>query len=1095
VNGSDDENLQLTISGSDEGASATVNAAADAVAQFIARLEAALEAGTNMGRGVAAGADTAKSALGQLAGVTGAVDAGLSSIGVTATGVTGAIGGLNEMLVGLGKAAGPLLLLAAAAEAVGAGFNFLKDSVAIAADFEMQMRRIQTALGEQGSTWDSTREKIEQFVESEARFTGTSAHDILDAFDKITVAGHDYHDAVQMITVAEDVHTATGASVAEVTEKIIAAEAGRTRGLIALDPRLKDVIKSHGSMDQILTKLAEDMAGQATNAADQYTVSVGKLGAAWDDFKKDVGEWLIPWLNNLVLGIDAVVESMHNLWKQLAGSGGVHTGNPVMDAITDTFVQMAAQHAAAAGRHDDVKKHGVNLDYNPTPTEGTSGSGGSGGSVSTQPIEDAAPQTDAYTESEKALNDQLDLSNNKIDLLKAHISDATTAAQKQRLENEAHVAILKILNDEFERVGEALAQESVDQTTLQNKVDSTTAAYERARAAFNAADNARVAAGDGSIATANKIAVLRDNVTQATKAMDDANKALKENTDNLDANKKKLAEINLKRIEEADALNKVKEAYDEFTHKEATALEESVRTVGMTTAQKIAYYEQLRAAMGAVNADNLKDIEEVDKKIQDAELESLKERQEKYQDFIKTIQGFEETFFDDVIQKHKSIADSFRDMLKDMLSDYEKWFEQMLAQNTLGAFNKSIANMFFGGSTSGMPGVGGGATTSANGSETNPFYVNLTPNAMAALTGSNTGIASTASTGAFGLPVTIAGIGGGNGGSSVTPVSPTTADNGWSSSSVSLNAAMGANNVSLGGILQGAGLGAMIGGVDGGSQLWASVGGGLGDAAGTVLGGPVGGQIGSVLGSLVGSMFGPHWGAATNYPDRSDTSNYGQFLANWQGGTPSVNGQKFTAAPGDNSAMGGTPIWQQMQQWATGLGGNTSGLTADEQAMYKQIEGLLGGNPNGNLGVANEKNGVLTLGDGSTISVTAAEQLVNSFTNQASGTSTSPVFTVTHSYPNANQTTSTQTGTYTETGNGQSYLGTVAGAAAPGSAGTVTVGNTPRDAGVTVNLTVQGSLVGAVPNDIVNQIAKAVMNARNGVGSGNGNSPFVRPIN
>ncbi len=42
----------------------------------------------------------------------------------------------------------------------------------------------------------------------------------------------------------------------------------------------------------------------------------------------------------------------------------------------------------------------------------------------------------------------------------------------------------------------------------------------------------------------------------------------------------------------------------------------------------------------------------------------------------------------------------------------------------------------------------------------------------------------------------------------------------------------------------------------------------------------------------IGGMFGPHWGPASNYPDRSDPQNYGSTIAALVG-TAGVNGQAF----------------------------------------------------------------------------------------------------------------------------------------------------------------------------------------------------------
>jgi hypothetical protein len=433
-----------------------------------------------------------------------------------------------------------------------------------------------------------------------------------------------------------------------------------------------------------------------------------------------------------------------------------------------------------------------------------------------------------------------------------------------------------------------------------------------------------------------------------------------------------------------------------------------------------------------------------------------------------------------------------------MLDDYKKWIAEMLVQSTMKSLNNSIGAMFGFGPEGGPGGSGGGygiigAQGASNAAAGASEYGIV--GALAGPTGAQQILAAVPTMGGSGSSAVL--------GSGATVVSGANAAGGASAGGGILGALMG---VGADGVIGQDIGGALTGGNSIGKGLGAAL--GVGTALDLAAGGS--GLLGSsglmamfamnpatigialAAGVLGSGIIGPHWGPATNYPDRSDTSNYGQFLANWQGGNPMVNGTRFNAASQYNTQDGGTPEIDQMEQWADGLGSNTSGLTPNQLSAYQQIEALMGGNTNANLGIANEKNGVLTLGNGQTLSVTQAEALVNLYQGGAGGSSVSPVFTVTHTMPNANLTTSTQTGTYTETGTGTSYLGgvPVAPATAPGGS-TGTAGGGAAAGGTTVNVTIQNA-VGLSATDLANSLAAVVGAQLRGVGTGVGASPYRR---
>jgi hypothetical protein len=142
-----------------------------------------------------------------------------------------------------------------------------------------------------------------------------------------------------------------------------------------------------------------------------------------------------------------------------------------------------------------------------------------------------------------------------------------------------------------------------------------------------------------------------------------------------------------------------------------------------------------------------------------------------------------------------------------------------------------------------------------------------------------------------------------------------------------------------------------------------------------MLAGPLGALAGAVLGAVVGGMIGPHWGPATNYPDRSDTSNYGAFVSNMSGTTGSYNGQQINAQGPYNVANGGTGIATMLRDWVTSA--LPKDMSSTQLAILNQLKSL--GGANGQFGIKSEYNGMFTLFSGQQVAVTAYEALVKQF--------------------------------------------------------------------------------------------------------------------
>jgi hypothetical protein len=280
---------------------------------------------------------------------------------------------------------------------------------------------------------------------------------------------------------------------------------------------------------------------------------------------------------------------------------------------------------------------------------------------------------------------------------------------------------------------------------------------------------------------------------------------------------------------------------------------------------------------------------------------------------------------------------------------------------------------------------------------------------------------------------------------------------------------------SAAGVAGGALMGYEVGASEYPGKPWSKGLGSAGGAVGEYFGGPLGAMLGSQVGAFLGSLLGPHWGPATNYPDRSDTQHYGQFVTDINGATGSFNGSTINPEAAFDPNQGGTNMAQDIENWVKSQKGTTSSMTPAELASYNQLTALIGGSVDPTaLKIASEKNGMFTLEDGQQISVQDYEKLVSQWQTSTGGAAAaSPVFSITRTYPDyniANPVSGQPTAPRT----------------APGTPGPNNPqdGNGPGSHGLpgqrNVMITVNGSLIGGSPEDIALKLSQLIRQTDNG---------------
>ncbi len=358
------------------------------------------------------------------------------------------------------------------------------------------------------------------------------------------------------------------------------------------------------------------------------------------------------------------------------------------------------------------------------------------------------------------------------------------------------------------------------------------------------------------------------------------------------------------------------------------------------------YLEGRLAAEIAANGYNSKEAIRYRAEIAKISNEMWTEQAKKHETFIKDWQTREAGWIDGIITGQKSLKDTLKNIWNTIVADFGKMIADMIVKSAMfKTLNNSIFSFLTGGG-GGKGGPVGGAlgALSLLGAGKNDGGTGLMFQPSPAGAHGGTG----AAVGGSGLMSFLPGIG-----------------------------------VGLGGAL----LGRQIGGIGGAAM------GGLSGAAGAAMAmhtglfaaGPIGigaAAIGAILGS--GLFKGPNWGPPSNYPDRSDTQNFGQTVANLQG-QMGANGRQFTESAAASKMAGGLTQIQAVEKLLAG-GKPTWMSETDYAGLVAMFGKTEGGKLNfgqhigeewvtGSEGVSGQHFTYQELGDAATKTLEAAQKL------------------------------------------------------------------------------------------------------------------------
>jgi len=178
-----------------------------------------------------------------------------------------ALAGLGVALVGAGKAA--------------------MDDEAEAAQLALTLQNVTGASNAQVKA-------TENMIAKMSRASGVADSELRPALASLVLGTKDIATATDALSLAQDVAIGSNKSLSEVSDALSKAYGGNMKGLQALSPEIKAMIKDGASLDEVIAVLGGTFGGAAATAAETAAGKFKILKNSLDETKESIGAALIP---------------------------------------------------------------------------------------------------------------------------------------------------------------------------------------------------------------------------------------------------------------------------------------------------------------------------------------------------------------------------------------------------------------------------------------------------------------------------------------------------------------------------------------------------------------------------------------------------------------------------------------------------------------------------------------------------------------------------------------------------------------------------------------------------------------------------------
>jgi hypothetical protein len=194
-----------------------------------------------------------------------------------------------------------------------------------------------------GATKDQVA-ATEEFISSLSRATATADDQLRPALATLAQATGDLNKAQQLLRISQDLAASSGVDLATASDAVAKAVNGQNKGLVSLNPSLKQVIDSGASFNEIMQKVAETTGNAAARAADTTAGRMKALQIRFGELQEEIGTKLLPVAERLVGVLSNIVDVMS---ANIGSVFGLATAFAVVAAAVLAANAVIKLHAAA----------------------------------------------------------------------------------------------------------------------------------------------------------------------------------------------------------------------------------------------------------------------------------------------------------------------------------------------------------------------------------------------------------------------------------------------------------------------------------------------------------------------------------------------------------------------------------------------------------------------------------------------------------------------------------------------------------------------------------------------------------------------------
>ena len=163
-----------------------------------------------------------------------------------------------------------------------------------AAEDEQQQAILANTMQNVVGATDATVAATENMIAAMSRATGTADSELRPAFAALLTGTKDIGDATKALALAQDIAIATGTDLQTVSDALSKAYAGNMKGLQALSPEMKGLIKEGASLDVVMMALSDNFGGAAAASAQTAAGQFKILKNSLEETKESIGAALLP---------------------------------------------------------------------------------------------------------------------------------------------------------------------------------------------------------------------------------------------------------------------------------------------------------------------------------------------------------------------------------------------------------------------------------------------------------------------------------------------------------------------------------------------------------------------------------------------------------------------------------------------------------------------------------------------------------------------------------------------------------------------------------------------------------------------------------